>query len=907
MEYKGNIVSLDKNGIKINGKYTILMCASLFYFRIPPEMWIDRMRKIKLAGYNCIDVYFPWNFHEVKKGEWLFDGDRNVERFLELANQEGLFVVARPGPYICSEWDGGGLPAYLFAEDVNIRENDARYLKYVEEWFKRILPIISRFQLTQQGSVVLVQLENELDFFECKDRVGYMNALKSMADKYGIEVPCVACAGQGDIYGAGGDPKRGVIPAFNLYVDPAINNLEKEIKCYTDQMRDLNVPFMITETGRNHLLLRRLLSSGAKLIGAYNQVGGTDFGFTTSINNWGDPVSFQTTNYGFNSLIDAFGRVGDEFKEARLLGKFLNTMGESLARASMADGEAGISIEADIELPYDKPPVSVLLQEERGYVIPITNTAQQTMHVKILADGKEWPVLSEMSIEGRASRFALLNFSMGNWLLPGRIVFSSAEPIYVSTGNPAVIVFHANGTGEVHLAFESSQGTKTFTFLFNDEKREELTLENGQRIILYGLSSSKAAMLSKADSDGIIYLPDIGRTVGDKKPLVSKWATTKIAGYKLLNQCEVYKGQCPVFMEKANILRGYANYKARVDDGVKDVKGLLVHHGADVISVYIDDQYIGTVTPAGGYAFLPLQQENYKDAFEINIRSEIWGHSNFDDIRKPALRIKSMRGIDGLTLVKRIKSLPFWLTSLEYRQQQPYDIKLPFGGWLTTRKPVNCRYSCSIYIPVEYDSFFLEFRGIKCQGMVEINGEYIGDVDEYNDYLDISQYVIKGGYNEISVRLKKRYYNEPAGHVAIMMGTIVKDWSLYEFPEAAMWNAACATLEENHSLADLPIELEPGSIAWFSAEINTEVGGDSYAVYFYGENLKITVLFNERIVGRLWLPSPNRPAMVGGTDNVAYLPGRWFRDDGKNKIILLVEAIAKDKMGVISAIDFLAI
>ena len=141
MQDKCKDISLDKRGLIIDGQYTIILCASLFYFRIPAELWRDRMKKIRLAGYNCIDVYFPWNFHELDKGEWCFSGQRDVDRFLTIAGQEGLYVVARPGPYICSEWDGGSLPAYLFTEEnMKIRDNDPEFLNYVSKWYDRILP-----------------------------------------------------------------------------------------------------------------------------------------------------------------------------------------------------------------------------------------------------------------------------------------------------------------------------------------------------------------------------------------------------------------------------------------------------------------------------------------------------------------------------------------------------------------------------------------------------------------------------------------------------------------------------------------------------------------------------------------------------------------------------------------------
>src|SRR5512136_2002314 len=124
------VIWLDQNSIVIHQKPVIVLCRSLFYFRIPRALWQDRLGRIKAAGYNCIDVYFPWNYHELAEGAWDFSGERDVEAFLQLAVDTGLWIVARPGPYICSEWDGGALPAYLFTRrDLKIRDNDPRYLQ----------------------------------------------------------------------------------------------------------------------------------------------------------------------------------------------------------------------------------------------------------------------------------------------------------------------------------------------------------------------------------------------------------------------------------------------------------------------------------------------------------------------------------------------------------------------------------------------------------------------------------------------------------------------------------------------------------------------------------------------------------------------------------------------------------
>ncbi len=94
----------------IDGKRVWLVSGSIHYFRVPAELWRDRLLKAKRAGLNCITTYVPWNYHEPIEGVWNFEGDRDVAQFVRLADELGLYVILRPGPYICAEWDFGGLP-----------------------------------------------------------------------------------------------------------------------------------------------------------------------------------------------------------------------------------------------------------------------------------------------------------------------------------------------------------------------------------------------------------------------------------------------------------------------------------------------------------------------------------------------------------------------------------------------------------------------------------------------------------------------------------------------------------------------------------------------------------------------------------------------------------------------------
>ena len=181
------------------------MCASFFYFRIKKKEWRARAKLIAGLGYNCVDVYFPWNYHETAPGEFDFSGERDLDYFLSICEENNLYVMARPGPYICSEWDGGGLPAWVLCNP-GVRQNEPAYLRQVERWYSRILPLLAHHQHSGRGGgcIILLQLENELDFFDCKDVGGYVERLRDMALSHRITVPLFTCAGQGDIKRSGG-------------------------------------------------------------------------------------------------------------------------------------------------------------------------------------------------------------------------------------------------------------------------------------------------------------------------------------------------------------------------------------------------------------------------------------------------------------------------------------------------------------------------------------------------------------------------------------------------------------------------------------------------------------------------------------------------------------------------------
>uniref|UniRef100_A0A914HCT6 Beta-galactosidase n=1 Tax=Globodera rostochiensis TaxID=31243 RepID=A0A914HCT6_GLORO len=137
--------------------------GEIHYFRIHPSLWEDRLRRVRAAGLNAVQLYIPWSFHEQKVGRFNFDGGRNISRFIRMAQQNELFVLIRMGPYVCAELDFGGFPWWLTKDqtDISLRTSDKRYFGHVRRWFSALLPILRPLLYKNGGPILMVQIENE--------------------------------------------------------------------------------------------------------------------------------------------------------------------------------------------------------------------------------------------------------------------------------------------------------------------------------------------------------------------------------------------------------------------------------------------------------------------------------------------------------------------------------------------------------------------------------------------------------------------------------------------------------------------------------------------------------------------------------------------------------------------------
>ncbi|CAM4383869.1 beta-galactosidase [Paenibacillus endophyticus] len=924
-------VRFDADAVRIGETPQVLLCASLFYFRIPRALWRERMEQLKAFGYNSIDVYFPWNYHERAEGEWDFSGERDIAAFLTEAADAGLYVVARPGPYICSEWDGGALPAYLLTKGVKLRDNDAGFLGYVSKWFDQVLPIIKQQQAGEGGTVIGVQLDNELDFYDCHDPQGYISALRDMALSHGITVPLFACAGQGGLLQASGLASN-VVPSCNFYPDNRDAEFEQKVLHYGQAMAKLGYPLLVTETNRAHYLLRRLLSCGAKLLGPYLQVSGTDFGFTNATNNWGKPLAFMTSDYDFGGMISPEGHIREEAYEGRLLGRMIAAYGASLAQA-LPEGEGSSTWAISGDRQGIAGPFTLQLSGG-GSLLFVTNLDERDKRIRLSAADGAKAADEQSSFTLQAGRSLALPFEvpLSLWGIEGVLQSSTAELYYAEqSASGASLAFHTDGSGEivirmnepksvnaVHAASAWSDGKLTIRFDGLDASCCSVVAADGAAFKLLITNRMKALYMEGVTEEGSVIEGQSLVYSDQLEEAASEWSLSGFQASSLLAlQAEDSRLTLDSadYLEEAGICRGFAGYEASVALTKGElVQGYLIKQGSDVISLYADGQYAGTAVSGGGSAYLPLVHTLQEG--KLHARVEIWGHSNFDDVRLPGLRLHAMKGLRGIAAITEVRDLSGnWRVyraadrSLRKELIEGQDDSMwpmiSFGGWMSPDHPAFEYYRKTFRAAKSADSWTLHFKGLQSLARLFVDGKDVGAIHPFDPFVDISEHVTAGEDVVLTVFVE-RVLGLPSGQVYVYEGIEAVDWTLQGAEEAELLAHAESKREEG-SAVQLPIALEPGETAWLRASTVNSEAQAGWRAKVTGTGLKLTVFLGDRIVGRLWLPGgESRPVLTGGRPDSFYLPGAWY-EAGKGELTILLEAVDRERQGRLDAITFISV
>ncbi|MBS1509503.1 MAG: beta-galactosidase [Bacteroidetes bacterium] len=320
------------NQFMLDGKPFQVISGEMHPARIPHEYWRHRIQMAKAMGCNTIAAYIFWNYHETKEGVFDFKtGNRNIAEFIRICQQEGLWVIVRPGPYVCAEWDFGGLPTYLLKiPDIKIRCMDNRYMAAVTRYISNVSKELKPLQIANGGPVILTQIENEYGSYG-NDKT-YLNTLKKLWQQNGINGPFYTADGAtpymleaGSVDGAAigldsGSNDDDFAEAAKQNPDvPAFSS-----ETYPGWLTHWKEKWQKTDTADLKKEIEYLLKN-KKSFNLYVVHGGTNFGFTAGANA-GSATQFQpdVTSYDYDAPINEQGQATPKYYMLRnLIGKYV--------------------------------------------------------------------------------------------------------------------------------------------------------------------------------------------------------------------------------------------------------------------------------------------------------------------------------------------------------------------------------------------------------------------------------------------------------------------------------------------------------------------------------------------------------------------------------------------------------
>ena len=302
----------------LDGQEFKILSGAIHYFRIQPEDWYHSLYNLKALGFNTVETYVPWNMHEPKKGQFDFQGILDIEKFLQIAQDLGLYAIVRPSPFICAEWEFGGMPAWLLTEDMRIRSSDAPYLQAVADYYDELLPRLVPRLLDKGGNILMMQVENEYGSYG-EDKA-YLRAIRQMMLDRGVDCPLFTSDG----------PWRATLRAGTLIEEDLFvtGNFGSKADYNFAQMQEFfdehgkKWPLMCMEfwdgwfnRWKEPIIKRdpeelaqavhEVLKQGS--INLYMFHGGTNFGFMNGCSARGVTDLPQVTSYDYDALLDEQG------------------------------------------------------------------------------------------------------------------------------------------------------------------------------------------------------------------------------------------------------------------------------------------------------------------------------------------------------------------------------------------------------------------------------------------------------------------------------------------------------------------------------------------------------------------------------------------------------------------------
>jgi beta-galactosidase len=522
-------ISYDSYSLKIDGKRIFLYSGEIHPYRLPsPSLWRDVLEKIKAAGFNGISVYFDWGYHSPSPGKYDFTGIRNMDLFLDLANEIGLYVIARPGPYINAEADGGGFPAWMVSQPGNFRSTDPLYLKWAYEWMSHIDAVLARHQLTNgTGSVIAYQVENEI-YDPSTAGKQYMQDLQDKARSDGITVPftfneivigsTLYITGLGSVnlpgfdsypqgFDASNPQKWGQVPDFTVNKALLQNSplFSPEFGGgATDIWGGPGYPncYELTNANYESVFYKSIIGEGLTMMNFYMTYGGTSWGWLPYSGNASSFITAVYTSYDYGAAISEPRLLTDKYTEQKRIAHLLQAV-PAISKTDPVTSAPAPTNTAIFQYTRKNPDTNAFVYVLRHS--DATSTNVDSTHISISTPDGNYPSVPQqpgtaIEIAGRDAKLLLADLDLKR----AHLVYSTSElmteadagdvdniVLYAQSGQPGETVLRYNSkpavkvlAGKADFSYDQSTGDLRLNYVHNGLARVAVTGPAGTLLLL---------------------------------------------------------------------------------------------------------------------------------------------------------------------------------------------------------------------------------------------------------------------------------------------------------------------------------------------------------------------------------------------------------------------------------------
>lgn len=914
----------------LDGRRIWIVAGEVHYFRLPRAEWRQALLRAKRAGLNTISTYVPWNFHEMKEGRPDFDGDKDLAGYIDLIGELGMYAMLRPGPYICSEWDGGGIPAWLCDRPVRrFRDDDPVFMAAVERWFDHLLPIIAARQVTKGGPVITIQNENEYPGGYAESMRSYIAKLSGCFRKHGIEVPILAC----NVHGAS---RTDIKINYSMVTEDQILDpgmiLTYNHHVVVEPIRELrkmqpDAPLMVSEFWGGHPIywgkdIRNYPNDQAQARAAYEYTslgtqmvyymfeGGTNFGF------WGG--NNIATSYAASYPVGEAGKLTNKYFALRPVNLFASQFGEFLADSEEVLDKAGLECQEGVRLVVRRSPQGSMAflstaDLRREITMTLPDEARKELIVQLgdvpaAALPYKLKVLDQVTID--YSNLCLLVRDESRKVL---IVFGPAGTQGIISVNGRELQIPV---GRRKVEYREVDGLHLY--VADEEMARRCWIVDGGRIVLgpdYAAESHSDGTLHVKISDAapeVITIDEGGRMESNRyvyeAPIIQP---PELSPWKLEVCSEIDGGQRqqgdwtaldePRSHEALGVELGYVWYRAELECEEDGVEKLLFTHTPNRVCVFVNGEYSGEHAAGrsvrmrdeyghpADWAFEELTVRVQKGTNRLVFLSDNLGHNY--DVPVPV-------GIQG----------PVYLGSRsvdirDYRETTPFAVSEDAYHFLYRReyRTPEPLPAVEFELPLEADQqAFITIHGV--HAWVTLEGEDVLPMSypesPWTMFSEIKRWIswqlpasASGNNNTVRIQYAGDTPRSVLEHMAVYIvpksGACTNwQWKVWERPTDVGASPTVNTQAENkdHIEVWLPIGsrvqrkgrlLKP---AWLESSFPMP-DGEQPLYLKMGELQKGQIYLNGHNVGRIW--------RSGGTQEAYYLPRGWMK--ATNHLVIFEE------------------